>query len=174
MLEMTHLGTGVVVITMITVVTLFLWHTEHRVSARLLLVATFGNIILNNALKLVYHRERPSLFEWQTNAMSSSFPSGHAMSATVVYGTIAYLLLRLQKHHWSRMLTLAGAIILIFCICFSRVYLGVHYPSDVLGGVIVGLAWASFCMATLEAFLHIARRRAPATVAHEHPAPVEA
>jgi undecaprenyl-diphosphatase len=174
MVEMTYLGTGTVVMMVVIVVALFLWHTEHKHSARLLLAATVGNILLNGALKLVYHRPRPSVFVWQTTAVSSSFPSGHAMSATVVYGTVAYLVMRLQKHHWSRMLTLGAAIILILLICLTRLYLGVHYPSDVIGGIIVGLAWAAFCMATLEASLALARRRAPREVVEERRAPAEA
>jgi undecaprenyl-diphosphatase len=173
MLEMTYLGTGTVVVAIVGITALFLWHTEHKLSARLLLASTIGNIILNGALKLVYHRARPNIFQWQTEAVSSSFPSGHAMSATVVYGTVAYLLMRLQKHHWSRVLTLCGAVVVIALICTSRMYLGVHYPSDVIGGVIVGLAWASFCMATLEASIVVARRRQSAAVEHEAPAPSE-
>ena len=173
MTEMTYLGTGTVVITVVGVAALFLWHTEHKHSARLLLAATIGNILLNGALKLVYHRPRPSVFAWQTTAVSSSFPSGHAMSATVVYGTVAYLLLRLQKHTWAKMLTLGGAIILILLICLTRLYLGVHYPSDVLGGIVVGLAWAAFCMATLEASLALGRRRASGAILEEAPAPNE-
>jgi membrane-associated phospholipid phosphatase len=173
MVEMTYLGTGTVVIVVVGVAALFLWHTEHKHSARLLLAATIGNILLNGALKLVYHRARPSVFEWQTTAVSSSFPSGHAMSATVVYGTVAYLLMRLQKHHWAKMLTLFAAVSLILLICLTRLYLGVHYPSDVIGGIIVGLAWASFCMATLEASLALARRRAARSTIEERVAPSE-
>ncbi len=171
--EATYLGTGVVVLMIVGVTALFLWHTEHKHSARLLLFATAGSIVLNNALKLVFQRDRPSVFEWQAHAMSSSFPSGHAMSATVVYGTVAYLAMRLQKHHWSRVLTGLAAIFIILLVCFTRLYLGVHYPTDVLGGIIVGLAWAAFCMATLEASLALARYRAPAAV-EEAPAPTEA
>jgi undecaprenyl-diphosphatase len=95
------------------------------------------------------------------------------MSATVVYGTVAYLVMRLQKHHWSRVLTLLGATALILLICLTRLYLGVHYPSDVIGGIIMGLAWAAFCMATLEASLALGRRRAPREVLEELPAPQE-
>jgi undecaprenyl-diphosphatase len=171
--ELTYLGTGTVVLMIVGVAALFLWHTEHKHSARLLLAAVAGNILLNGALKFVFHRPRPDVFAWQTVAVSSSFPSGHAMSATVCYGTVAYLVARLQKHHWSRALTLGGAVILIFLICVTRLYLGVHYPSDVLAGMLVGLAWASFCMATLEASLVIARRRAPRDVVEERRAPVE-
>jgi membrane-associated phospholipid phosphatase len=174
MVEMTYLGTGSVVVVVVGVTALFLWHTEHKHSARLLLAATIGNILLNGVLKLVYNRTRPSLFPWQTVAVSSSFPSGHAMNATVVYGTVAYLLMRLQKHHWAKMLTLTGTVMLILLVCLTRLYLGVHYPSDVIGGMIVGLAWAAFCMATLEASLVFARRRAPKEVIEERRAPSEA
>src|SRR4029079_18912459 len=173
MTEVTPLGTGIVVLTIVGVTTAFLWHTEHKISARLLLAATAGNIILNNVLKLYFDRARPNVFEWETHAASSSFPSGHAMSATVVYGTVAYLLSRLQKHAWSRAITLVTAVVLVVLICTTRLYLGVHCPSDVLGGIIIGLAWSGFCMATLEASLALARRRAPASVVQEAPAPVE-
>jgi undecaprenyl-diphosphatase len=173
MTEITPLGTGAVVLVVIGVTTAFLWHTEHKHSARLLLASTAGSILLNNVLKLWFDRPRPTVFAWETHAMSSSFPSGHAMSATVVYGTVAYLLARLQKHRWARALTLTLAIVMIALICSTRLYLGVHYPSDVLGGIVVGLAWAGFCMATLEASLVLARRRAPADVVEEKPAPIE-
>jgi undecaprenyl-diphosphatase len=173
MTEVTPLGTGIVVLVVVGITTAFLWHTEHKHSARMLLAATAGNILLNNVLKLFFDRARPKVFEWGTHAASSSFPSGHAMSATVVYGTVAYLLARLQKHAWARAITLLFAVVMVALICLTRLYLGVHYPSDVLGGIIVGLAWSGFCMATLEASLALARRRAPASVVEEAPAPVE-
>jgi undecaprenyl-diphosphatase len=113
------------------------------------------------------------VFARLTDTVSSSFPSGHAMSATVCYGTVAYLVIRLQKSHWSRVLTGIAAVIIIVGICTTRLYLGVHYPSDVIAGMIVGLAWAGFCMATLEASLVIARRRAPRAVVEERRAPTE-
>jgi undecaprenyl-diphosphatase len=173
MTEVTPLGTGVVVLAIVGVAAAFLWHTEHKHSARLLLAATAGNILLNNVLKLYFDRPRPDVFEWQTHAASSSFPSGHAMSATVVYGTVGYLLARLQKHGWARTITLLFAVLMIALICLTRLYLGVHYPSDVLAGIIVGLAWSGFCMATLEASLALARRRTPASVVQEAPTPKE-
>ena len=173
MTEMTYLGTGTVVLMVVGVAALFLWHTEHKHSARLLLAAVAGNILLNGALKLFFNRPRPSVFTWQVAAVSSSFPSGHAMSATVCYGTVAYLVARLQRHRWARALTLGGAIVLILLICLTRLYLGVHYPSDVIAGIIVGVAWSGFCMAVLEASLALARHRAPRTVLEERRAPRE-
>jgi undecaprenyl-diphosphatase len=89
----------------------------------------------------------------------------------VVYGTVAYLAARLQQRPASRVLTLISAATIIVSICASRMYLGVHYPSDILAGVMIGLAWAGFCMAVLEAAQIYARRNAPQLLADEAPAP---
>lgn len=171
MLEITALGTGVVVFMIVGVAALFLTLTRHKYSALLLLVATAGGGLLNLVLKLRFDRPRPHVFEWGIQAMSSSFPSGHAMSAAIVYSTVAYLAARLQKRLWARWLTLFGAAIVIILISASRLYLGVHYPSDVLAGVIVGVAWAAFCMATLEAIQRFSERQAPDVARDEAPAP---
>lgn len=169
MLEITFLGTGSVVLMIVAVSALFLWLSQHRYSATLLVIATLGGILLNNLLKAGFGRPRPQIFEWGSHALSSSFPSGHAMSATVVYSTVAYLAARLQKKHWHRALTMFGAAVVIALIAGTRLYLGVHYPSDVIAGIIIGLAWAAFCMATLEAIQLYARRRAPRILKDEKP-----
>ena len=169
LLEITALGTGLVVMTMVVISALFLALTEHRYSAILLLVANAGGIVLNNVLKAAYDRPRPQVFEWvsQPYGGSSSFPSGHAMSAAIVYATVAYLAARLQKHVWQRVLTWLVAAVVIALISVSRLYLGVHYPSDVIGGTIIGLAWAAFCMAGLEAVRVFAKRYRPRELEHE-------
>jgi undecaprenyl-diphosphatase len=171
MVEFTMLGTWIVVLSIVSVAALFLWLTRHKYSASLLLVATAGGIGLNNILKVGFSRPRPQIFEWGTTVSSSSFPSGHAMSATVVYITVAYLAARLQKTHLARLATLAVAGGIVAIICFSRLYLGVHYPSDVVAGVIIGLSWAAFCMATLEAIQRFARRNAKQVLKDEVPSP---
>lgn len=172
--EVTMLGTGIVVMVMVGISAIFLWCTRHRYSSVLLLAATGGGILLNNVLKLSFNRPRPQLFEWGTHALSSSFPSGHAMSSAIVYCTVAYLAARLQKRRWTRWLTMFVAFALVALISISRVYLGVHYPSDVLAGVLVGLAWAGFCMATLEAVQRFAVRSEPQVARDEEPAPTTA
>lgn len=169
LVEVTMLGTGIVVAMIVAVAALFLWLYDYKHSATLLLVTTLGGMLLNIVLKLGFDRERPRFFEWGTHAMSSSFPSGHAMSAAIVYPTVAYLATRLQKSHAARFGTMLAAALIVFLICASRVYLGVHYPTDVLAGVLVGLAWSAFCMAALEVFQLYARRNAPAMVEGNHP-----
>jgi undecaprenyl-diphosphatase len=171
MLEVTALGTGTVVGMLVLVAGLFLWLNKHKHSAILLVAATLGGLVLNNLLKIAFDRPRPQLFEWATHASSSSFPSGHAMSSVIVYATVAYLAARLQSRFASRVFTMVFAAVIIVAICVSRMYLGVHYPSDVLAGVMIGLAWTGFCMALLEAAQLYAKRNAPQMLAEEHPAP---
>lgn len=158
MLELTALGTGMVVLVISGIAALFLALNKHKYSALLLAVATIGGLALNGVLKIGFNRPRPEVVEWGTQAFSSSFPSGHAMSATIVYSTVAYLAARLQKRLWSKLLTMFSAFVMIVLICVSRLYLGVHYPSDVAAGVTIGLAWTGFCMATLEGIQRFARR----------------
>lgn len=172
MVEITLLGTGSVVMMVVSVAGLFLWLTRHKHSAGLLLIATGFGIVLNNLLKMGFDRPRPQLFEWGTHAMTSSFPSGHAMSAATVYITVAYLAARLQRRRWARWATVLAAFVIVVLIAASRVYLGVHYPSDVAAGIVLGTAWAGFCMAMLEAIQIFARRAAGAEArAREEPAP---
>lgn len=171
MLEITALGTGTVVGMIVLVAGMFLWLNHHRHSAILLITATLGGLVLDNLLKIGFNRPRPQIFEWGTHAASSSFPSGHAMSSVIVYGTVTYLAARLQRRLASRVLTFAFAAIVIALISFSRIYLGVHYPSDILAGLLVGLAWAGFCMAVLEAAQLYARFNAPQLLVDERPAP---
>jgi len=159
MIEITALGTGTVVLMIVVIAGLFLTLSDRKYSAILLIVATSGGILLNGVLKLGFNRPRPSIFEPAVHAVSSSFPSGHAMSSAIVYGTVAYLAARLHRRRWARWLVMAFAFVLIVLISFSRMYFGVHYPSDVIAGVLIGLAWAAFCMAALEAIQRFRPRR---------------
>ena len=171
MLEITALGTGTVVTMIVLVAGLFLWLNRHKHSAVLLVAATLGGLVLDALLKIGFNRPRPRIFTWGTYAVSSSFPSGHAMSSVIVYGTVAYLAARLQRNARSRVLTMLLAVIIILLICASRLYLGVHYPSDILAGLIIGTAWAAFCMAVLEAAQLYAKYNAPQMLEQEEPAP---
>ena len=159
MLEITALGTGLVVFMIVGVAALFLWLTKHRWSATLLVTATLGGLILNSVLKLAFNRPRPRIIPWVTPVVSSSFPSGHSMNAAIVYLTVAWLAARLMTGRAGRWALMIATLLLVLLIGASRVYLGVHYPSDVIGGYVLGIAWAAFCMAMLETVQGYARRR---------------
>lgn len=167
MLEITALGTGTVVIMVVAVASLFLVLTRHKYPAILLLASSLGGLVLNGVLKLGFNRPRPTVFVTAVHTVSSSFPSGHAMSAAIVYPTVAYLAARLHKRRWARWIVMTTALVLVVLISCSRLYLGVHYPSDVVAGVVIGLAWAGFCMATLEAIQKFWLRRDPQSPGEE-------
>ena len=111
----------------------------------LVLVATVGGEVLNLALKEVFDRPRPDVALHLTQVSSPSFPSGHAMESAVIYFTLAALLARLVEPRPLKLYFLALAAVLSFLVGVSRVYLGVHYPSDVLAGWTAGIAWALVC-----------------------------
>ena len=95
--------------------------------------------LLNYFLKQLFQRQRPDLLRL-IEIGGYSFPSGHSMSSVVFYGFLIYLSIRYLKH-WSKYCITGVLGLLIIAIGFSRIYLGVHYASDVLGGFIIGLGW---------------------------------
>jgi undecaprenyl-diphosphatase len=113
----------------------------------LVLAATLGGRVLNLLLKGWFQRARPALELHLTEVSSPSFPSGHAMDSAVIYFTLAALLARFVRPRGLKLYFVAIAAVLSFFAGVSRVYLGVHYPSDVLAGWIAGLGWASLCWA---------------------------
>lgn len=107
----------------------------------LFLAATLGATILLNVLKAAFHRARPDAYFGYALPTSYSFPSGHSLSSFCFYGILAWLITARMKNRASKILvwTLAAALILLVGV--SRVYLGVHYPSDVLAGYAAGVVW---------------------------------
>jgi undecaprenyl-diphosphatase len=159
-LEVTSLGSGLVVAMTVAVSSVFLWVTRHRYSVILLWTALLGAGLITRTLKTIFDRPRPDVFPWQTAYVDhGSFPSGHATTSMVVYLTLAYLVGRLAETRRLRALTLLVAAVLIALIGMSRLYLGVHYPSDVIGGYAVGFAWATFCALGIEAVRYFRGRR---------------
>lgn len=119
----------------------------------LLAAATVGSWLLNELLKWSFHRPRPD-GNWLVRAAGYSFPSGHSMVAVAFYGTLGYLLwtwLPKPVLRWS----MAGiCTLLVLSIGISRIYLGVHYPSDVLAGFIAGACWLTVCILAYETARH--------------------
>ena len=119
------------------------------------LAAFAGGGLLDVVLKLVIRRPRPPGAAAFLQHFSWSFPSGHAMASLIGYGMLAYVLTLLWIHRRSAQVAVVlGAALLIIAIGFSRLYLGVHYFSDVVGGYAAGVLWLSACISGLE----VARR----------------
>jgi undecaprenyl-diphosphatase len=166
-LEVTALGARVVVYMVVLVASVFLWQSRHHYSAALLWVAVIGSGLVNTVLKLTFNRPRPDVFPWRTQHVGlASFPSGHAMTSIVVYGTLAFLIARLAPTRWLRRLVWIVAVLVIVLVGLSRLYLGVHYPSDVLAGFVIGGAWAITCGLGMEAVRYFRTRR-PRVMAEE-------
>jgi len=127
----------------------FLWRRDwHRLLT--LALAMGGGSLLNLLLKYIFHRERP-IFEHPIVTLASySFPSGHAMGATLFYGLAAIVIATYLASWRGRVLVFFSAFFLILLIGLTRIYLGVHYLSDVMGAAAAGLAWLAFCVTAVD------------------------
>jgi membrane-associated phospholipid phosphatase len=121
-----------------------------RLLALVWLVEMAGGGLLDSELKLFYQRDRPLFRDDAILETTMSFPSGHSMGAVLAYGFIAYLLFLVVRRLWGRLIVLLASILVIVAIGFSRLYLGAHFFSDVMGGYIIGLAWLTTCIAAYE------------------------
>jgi membrane-associated phospholipid phosphatase len=115
-----------------------------------LALALGGAGLLNSFLKLWFHRSRPDVSWALASERSFSFPSGHAMLSLATYGMITYLLWRRFPRPLFRVISVALAILLILGIGVSRVYLGVHYPSDIIAGFLAGAIWLTAVIVATE------------------------
>ncbi|MFC4175473.1 phosphatase PAP2 family protein [Microvirga sp. GCM10011540] len=143
--DITGLG-GYAVLAIITWATwAYLMMVGKRGAALLVLVSIIGGTLLSHGLKLGFERPRPDLVPHATQVYTASFPSGHAMMSAITYLTLGALLARVEKSRRTRAFVMGLAVAMTLLVGASRVYLGVHWPSDVLAGWSVGAAWASFC-----------------------------
>jgi undecaprenyl-diphosphatase len=137
----TLIGSGTVVPILSVVVMVFLYKVlHHRAELILFLGVVAGEAILNVVLKTLFHRARPELHRL-AEATGYSFPSGHSMTAFAFYGIVAFLLWRHLRTSFGRTLLIIFSIVMTLLIGISRIYLGVHYPSDVLGGYLASGFW---------------------------------
>ncbi|MCX5998937.1 MAG: phosphatase PAP2 family protein [Chloroflexi bacterium] len=123
----------------VVIICVFVWWRIGRLEAILIAVAGLLTLV-NTALKLAIDRHRPSadLIRVLSREQDNGFPSGHAFLAIVILGLLAYFIFTSVKNHTLRTVVLIGLIALILLIGTSRVYLGVHWPSDVIGGYLIG------------------------------------
>jgi len=123
----------------------FLTLIGKRGAALTVLVAVGTGLLLSSLLKTGFDRPRPDLVPHGTTVYTASFPSGHSMLAAITYLTLGALLTRFRPSFQVRLFTLGMAVLLTLLIGISRVYLGVHWPTDVLAGWTIGACWALLC-----------------------------
>jgi membrane-associated phospholipid phosphatase len=144
MLFLTGLGDPPAVVTIfVAVLAWLLMKRRYPDSIRLAIVCA-GGVVINQTMKLFFAKPRPELWPRLITETSFSFPSGHAVGSMVVYGFLGYLLA--QEFHQYRRYIYAIATILILAIGSSRLYLGVHYPTDIIAGYGIGFLWLVTCL----------------------------
>lgn len=145
LLWVTNLGAPVLVAVVVASVVYFAWRREWRTAIALALTSG-GGVLLSNVLKTIFHRGRPETVVEFMPHPSWSFPSGHALNSLVSYGFLTVLLLERIHDRRTRLAIALAAVVIVVAVGFSRLYLGVHYLSDVTGGWIAGAAWLLVCV----------------------------
>ena len=144
-IDITALG-GVTVLTLVTVLVAGYLVADRKAYQALFVAAAISSgAVVSTALKAFFVRARPEVVPHLVEVTSASFPSGHAMNSAMVYLTLAALVARSQELVTVRLYLLSIAILLTMLVGTTRVYLGVHWPSDVIAGWCIGAIWAVFC-----------------------------
>lgn len=158
MLVLPWLGTNITLLPLVVAVSVWLVVRRERPDlAAHLVTVQLGSFTLNALLKDIFDRPRPEMFEQRGQHAWAAFPSGHAIASVSVLLTVAILLRRERGWSWP----MRAAVVLLVISLYSRLYLGVHWPTDIVGGVLVGLLWLA---ATYTAFrIPVASQKAPGT-----------
>lgn len=145
MVDFTSLG-GIAVLTLVTFLAAGFLFSSRKPALALFVLASVGSgALVGTLLKSLFLRARPDIVPHLVQVNSASFPSGHAMNSAVVYLTLAALLARSMADWRIRAYLLLVSVLLVVLIGFTRIYVGVHWPTDVLAGWAVGAAWAILC-----------------------------
>ncbi len=148
--DLTALG-GVAILTLATALVALYFLMRQRISSMLfLLSAVGGGIVLSSIAKDIFDRPRPDLVPHGSIVHTASFPSGHSMMAAVTYLSLGVLVARVQPSRRLKIFVMLTAVVLTLLVGISRVYLGVHWPTDVLAGWLAGAAWAAICFGTAQ------------------------
>lgn len=153
-IDITALGSTVVLVMVVGAVAGFLWLQGQTRLMFLLIAAMAGGTVLNALMKMTFARARPNVVPHLREVFTYSFPSGHAALSAIVYLTIGVLLFEVVRGRAARLYCLAVAMTATALVGFTRVFLGVHYPSDVLAGWAAGIGWAGVCWLAVQYFAH--------------------
>ena len=155
----TEIGSPEAMVCLTLLVALALLMRRRRQLALVWLLAMIATGVLNLGLKAVFSRDRPPFRDGIIDEPSYSFPSGHSMGAVLAFGLLTYFLLLALSDRREKIVVVIVAAAMILAIGLSRIYLGAHYFSDVVGGYTVGGAWLSVCISAIEAARQRARKR---------------
>ncbi|MBV6622600.1 MAG: phosphatase PAP2 family protein [Rivularia sp. (in: Bacteria)] len=148
MVNITRIGDPTTVVTITIITFVILWWKRYRQEAKVFALNALGGAILSYGLKLAFSKPRPQLWQQIIIEKTYSYPSGHALGSMVLYGFIAYLLA--SHYPKSAKIIYTFAVVLIGAIGLSRLYLGVHWPTDVIAGYGVGYLWLIFSITMLK------------------------
>jgi undecaprenyl-diphosphatase len=148
--DVTALGSGAVLVLVVLASVIYLVLAGKRPAALFVFASVAGGQVLSSLLKLGVDRPRPDLVPHLTDVHTLSFPSGHAMLSAVTYLTLGALAARIAPSRPLKIYFITLAVLVTFLVGTSRVYLGVHWPSDVVAGWCAGAAWAMLCWLTAQ------------------------
>ena len=152
--DVTALG-GVLILSLLCIfVCIYLWLHNQRKLAIFLAISVSVGSLLNSLLKWVIVRPRPDIVPHATDAALSSFPSGHAMMSTVVYLTLGALLSLSTDDRRIKIYILFWSVFLPLMVGISRLYLGVHWPTDIIAGWVAGATWSLLCLGVYHRFIN--------------------
>jgi undecaprenyl-diphosphatase len=154
LLAITELHSTIGVTIMAGLVGFILWRQGHHYWTLSLGLAVPGGMLVNTLLKLAFNRTRPVWDDPILTLSSASFPSGHAAGATLFYGFLAAYMMWNMKKAWPRVIVGLGCLLMVALVGFSRIYLGVHYLSDVLAAMSISTVWLIICLISVRGLAH--------------------
>ena len=155
--DLTSLGSFVILGVILMLAIVYLVLSGNHTAAWLLLVAVLGGAAVNSLLKIGFARPRPEFIAHALRVFTPSFPSGHASLSAATYLTLAALLARTAVSPGLRIFFIIAGMLLTLAVGISRIYLGVHYPTDVFAGWCIGSAWALICWTIMRWMQHNGR-----------------
>jgi undecaprenyl-diphosphatase len=144
-LDITWFGSLYGVVTLASALALGLWLLKRYVDLGMFIAVLFGAMVMVFALKVHYHNPRPQVFPPLIQETNFSFPSGHSLISFALWGFFAWWIVSIHPRDVWRWLLGALGIVVAIMVALSRLYLGVHWPTDVLGGMFLGFGWVAFC-----------------------------
>ena len=142
----TEFGSSEWIAIVLSIAVLFFVFKRWWPSLLMMVVAVPGGMLLNEWIKILVHRHRPFVDGWFVDWSGYSFASGHTIGATLLYGQLALFIIPMIKNRGGRALVFSAATFVIVLVGFSRIALGAHYLTDVLGGIFLGTSWLTFCL----------------------------